>query len=64
MFYCSMMLLLLIEYCWNVYPATFVSSLLLHLSHFVILVRLLNVKDKKSKKNTLISDPVLKDKSN
>ena len=55
------MLLLLIEYCWNVYPATFVSSLLLHLCHFVILVRLLNVKDKKSK-NSLTSESLLKDK--
>ncbi|XP_074040394.1 ALG3, alpha-1,3- mannosyltransferase [Leptinotarsa decemlineata] len=34
---CSFLLLGLIEYCWNVYPSTNFSSILLHICHFIIL---------------------------
>jgi alpha-1,3-mannosyltransferase len=39
----SVLLLFTLEYSWNVYPSTTLSSLLLHLVHFVIFVRLLSL---------------------
>ena len=37
---CRVFLLLTIEYCWNVYPSTVLSSTLLHSAHSFILLAL------------------------
>ena len=43
-FLLSICLLLAVEYCWNVYPSTVFSSLLLHCCHATILLYLLATK--------------------
>lgn len=37
---CRVAVLLVVEYSWNTYPSTVVSSLLLHLAHLIIMAAL------------------------
>ena len=49
----KIMVLICIEICWNVYPSTAVSSAILFICHFMILVGLLTVKMQQTKTKAL-----------
>lgn len=56
----KILILFVIEFCWNQYPSTIVSSLLLHLCHVVLLVGI----SKKIFKHTEMANTVLTKKDN